>query len=122
MNIESDNELLDAFLLSNSAEDIEKADFELDSHFFYGILEEGKLVAALASYCYEGKEPFESLSLQAREKGYGKCLLSHLVAEAKTRDRKVRYRVNIENTPSIKLCESLGFEAYNRLRVFTQDE
>ncbi|TOE30763.1 amino acid acetyltransferase, partial [Vibrio parahaemolyticus] len=50
LNIESDNELLDAFLLSNSAEDIEKADFELDSHFFYGILEEGKLVAALASY------------------------------------------------------------------------
>ncbi|TOK99609.1 GNAT family N-acetyltransferase, partial [Vibrio parahaemolyticus] len=109
-----------------SAEDIEKADFELDSHFFYGILEEGKLVAALASYCYKGKEPFESLSLlvspKAREKGYGKRLLSHLVAEAKTRDRKVRYRVNIENTPSIKLCESLGFEAYNRLRVFTQDE
>ncbi|MDW2255917.1 amino acid acetyltransferase, partial [Vibrio sp. 1569] len=31
-------------------------------------------------------------------------------------------RVNIENTPSIKLCESLKFEAYNRLRVFTQDE
>ncbi|HHC6641598.1 TPA: N-acetyltransferase family protein [Vibrio parahaemolyticus] len=126
LNIESDNELLDAFLLSNSAEDIEKADFELDSHFFYGILEEGKLVAALASYCYEGKEPFESLSLlvspKVREKGYGKRLLSHLVAEVKTRDRKVRYRVNIENTPSIKLCESLGFEAYNRLRVFTQDE
>ncbi|WP_186174659.1 GNAT family N-acetyltransferase [Vibrio jasicida] len=125
LTIESDLSLLEFFLSQNSSEDIEKADFELDSHFFYGIFDNEKLVAVLASYCYPGKEPFESLSIlvspYARGKGYGKRLLAHLVREVKARQRKVRYRVNIENTPSIKLCQSLGFEAYSRQRVFTQE-
>nr|WP_238535130.1 GNAT family N-acetyltransferase [Vibrio harveyi] len=79
----------------------------------------------LASYCYKGKEPFESLSIlvspEARGKGYGKRLLRHLINEVKSRQRKIRYRVNSENTPSIRLCQSLGFEAYSRQRVFTPE-
>ncbi|MEF1250282.1 GNAT family N-acetyltransferase [Vibrio owensii] len=125
LSIESDRELLESFLSRESEEDILKADFDLDSHFFYGIFDNKELVAVLASYCYQGKEPFESLSIlvspNSRGKGYGKRLLGHLINEVKTRQRTIRYRVNIENTISIKLCQSLGFEAYSRQRVFTQE-
>ena len=125
LSIESDLELLESFVSRMSEEDILKADFDLDSHFFYGIFDKNELVAVLASYCYKGKEPFESLSIlvspEARGKGYGKRLLSHLINEVKSRQRKIRYRVNIENTPSIKLCQSFGFEAYSRQRVFTPE-
>ncbi len=125
LSIESDLELLESFVSQMSEEDILKADFDLDSHFFYGIFDKNELVAVLASYCYKGKEPFESLSIlvspEARGKGYGKRLLSHLINEVKLRQRTIRYRVNIENTPSIKLCQSFGFEAYSRQRVFTPE-
>lgn len=125
LSIESDLELLESFVSRMSEEDILKADFDLDSHFFYGIFDKNELVAVLASYCYKGKEPFESLSIlvspEARGKGYGKRLLSHLINEVKSRQRKIRYRVNSKNTPSIRLCQSLGFEAYSRQRVFTPE-
>jgi GNAT superfamily N-acetyltransferase len=94
LSIESDLALLESFVSRISEEDILKADFDLDSHFFYGIFDKNELVAVLASYCYKGKEPFESLSIlvspDARGKGYGKRLLSHLIKEVKSRQRKIR--------------------------------
>ncbi len=108
-----------AFLNACDPADIDIADFELDSDFFYACLVEGEVAGVLASYC--GVEPFESLSIivrpEFRGREVGKALLARLLMEVRKRNRLVRYRTNVGNHSSIRLCESLEFTRHSRIQL-----
>ena len=107
------------FINSSSEAEVEKADFSLDSDYFYTVYENGEMAGVVASYC--GVEPFESLSIlvkqQFRGSGIGKALLTHLVKQVAQRNRIVRYRTNVENIDSIRLAESIGFRPHSRIQL-----
>ncbi|MBE3794200.1 GNAT family N-acetyltransferase [Vibrio parahaemolyticus] len=99
-----------------------KADFSLDSDYFYMAYLHGEPVGILASYC--GVEPFESLSIlvksHCRQGGVGKALTSKWVNEVSARDRVARYRTNRDNVASRHLCESLGFVAHSYIQILAK--
>ncbi|MFN3235900.1 MAG: GNAT family N-acetyltransferase [Pseudomonadales bacterium] len=122
LEIGKDRKLVERFIASCPGEDIYKADFNLDSDFFYVASVGNQLAGALASYC--GLEPFESLSIVVhpdyRQMKVGKALLSHLIRATEQRGRLTRYRTNVENYPSIRLCESLGFRMHSKIQVLAR--
>ncbi|ASP38339.1 amino acid acetyltransferase [Bacterioplanes sanyensis] len=122
LTLEKDRQIIEQFIASCDDEDIRKADLDIDSDYFYAVMKGGVVAAMLASYC--GIEPFESLSILVRppyrQMGLGKSLLLHLMQQVQARQRMVRYRCNIDNLASIRLCESLGFRPYGRIQVLAR--
>ncbi len=118
LSLASNTAEIQAFIDSCEPKDIVKADFDIDSDYFYAVMVDEQIAGMLASYC--GQEPFESLSIvvkpEFRKLRIGQALLAHLVDEAKARNRVVRYRTNRDNSASIRLCESLGFQPYSYIQ------
>lgn len=122
VTIETHGKVLKQFLTKFNESDIEKADFDLDSDRFYIAYSNNAVSGVIASYC--GVEPYESLSVLVdpafRGQGVGKALVSFWAKEVESRNRVARYRTNAENTPSIKLCESVGFKSHSRIQVLAK--
>ena len=113
---------IEAFILSASEDDIHKADFDIESEYFYAVIINGETAGMLASYC--GFEPFEALSIlvlpKYRGRGVGKVLLASLIMATEKRQRVIRYRTNADNMASIKLCESLGFTCHSSIQIISR--
>lgn len=113
---------IEAFISNASEDDIHKADFDIDSEYFYAVIINGETAGMLASYC--GFEPFEALSILVQPKyrglGVGKILLSSLIMATEKRQRVIRYRTNADNIASIKLCESLGFTCHSCIQIISR--
>ncbi|HCG8413693.1 hypothetical protein CGJ95_23075 [Vibrio parahaemolyticus] len=122
LELDANRELLEQFIAEFDDADVLKADFSLDSDYFYMAYLHGEPVGIIASYC--GVEPFESLSIlvkpHCRQGGVGKALTSKWVNEVSARGRVARYRTNRDNVASRHLCESLGFVAHSNIQILAK--
>jgi len=122
LTLDAHREHIEQFITGFDEEELFKADFSLDSDYFYMAYLEGQPVGIIASYC--GVEPFESLSIlvtpNCRQRGVGKALISRWIKEVEKRGRVARYRANRENIASRRLCESLGFVAHSHIQILAE--
>jgi RimJ/RimL family protein N-acetyltransferase len=109
--LDRDNPVFDELRLACGEDEWEEGGF-LHDGVFYGIEEEGRLVAAGNMTPYRGLPADVGLVTRpdARGRGLAKRLAATMVWDALSDVGIVRYRALVTNVASLRIAESLGFE------------
>ncbi len=110
-------ELLDAC----SEDDRDEAEFELDAldEVLVGWLEGDRLLALAGGREWAARPGFRDMGVivhpAARRRGLGRAVVEQAATEVLMRGHRPLYRCNEENTGSVRLCRSVGFEVACRV-------